>query len=100
MCQLASGAPVVAWIVIDAGGVSWTSAAPARYQSSPRGIRSFCGTCGTQLAFEVPGQPKSLDLNTATLDDPSPFAPTCNDYVGSRILWCDAGRDLPDNAAE
>ena len=50
-CQMAHGAPLVGWIAFKAGQVRFEGADPVHYTGPSGSTRSFCGTCGTPLAF-------------------------------------------------
>ncbi len=50
-CQMASGAPVLAWLAMPADGFRVTKGEPTRYTAPSGSMRAFCGTCGTPLFF-------------------------------------------------
>lgn len=85
-CRLASGAPAVAWVVVLRTGLVFERGAPAVYRSSPDVERTFCGTCGTSLTYRRDGL-KSIDVQTATLDDPDAFPPTREIWLEHQIAW-------------
>jgi hypothetical protein len=60
-----------------------------RLQSSERGCRSFCGTCGTPLVFEHQDFPEELDVTLCSLDEPEAIAPRDHTYLRSRLPWVD-----------
>lgn len=95
MCQRSSGAPVLAWGAFPTAGFAYEEGEPSTYESSARGHREFCPGCGAQIAFRDPGEPDRLDLNLATLDDPTSLEPQYHTWVKSRIPWFHIGDDLP-----
>jgi len=65
---------------------------PKTYASSEHGRRLFCGDCGTSLFYTndvvFPGQ---IDVQTATLDDPSAIPLQGQIQMAESIAWM---RDL------
>jgi hypothetical protein len=100
LCQRSSGAPVLAWASFSAAAFSYTAGDPRTYSSSPTGRRDFCASCGTQIAFRSSQTPDRIDLNIATLDDPTAIEPEYHIWVGSRIPWLEISDDLPRYADE
>jgi hypothetical protein len=96
-CRRATGAPVVGWIGAATGAWRWTGAAPAVHRSSPGVMRSFCGTCGTPLAYATEAAPWQTDLLAATLTDPADFHPTSRDHPGEALNWGGDFGHLPDS---
>ena len=86
-CRRASGAPSVAWVVVDRSQFEWLSGTPAEFNSSPGVMRRFCGRCGSGLTYETAAVPATLDVNAATLDDPERFAPTMEVWLADKLSW-------------
>jgi len=86
-CRLASGAPSLAWAVFPRDAFRFVSGTPREFASSPGVTRSFCGTCGTSLAWQHAARPESIDITTATLDAPDALAPTKEIWVEHKIEW-------------
>jgi hypothetical protein len=86
-CRLAAGAPSLAWAVFPGDAFRFTSGTPIQFASSPGVTRSFCGICGTSLTWQHASRAESIDVTTATLDDPDAFAPTKEIWVEQRIGW-------------
>ncbi len=90
-CRRASGAPAVAWGLVRAEDLE-IAGAPKTYASSAHGRRQFCGNCGTSLFYTndviFPGQ---IDVQTATLDDPSAIPLQVQVQMAESIAWM---RDL------
>jgi len=103
LCQRSSGAPVLAWAGFPTASFSYKQSDPKSYQSSPDALRDFCASCGTQIAFRDTNFPARIDVNIATLDDPSSIEPEYHIWVGSRVPWFNIEDDLPhypDNGPE
>lgn len=95
-CQMAAGAPVVAWVTFPTEGFRWTRGAPTIFTSSEDVARGFCGNCGTTLTYSSTKHPEGSDIATATLDNPALAPPADHIWVRSRLPWlrCDDG--LPE----
>jgi hypothetical protein len=77
----------VAWLTFDRGQVEILSGAPRAYRSSQGVVRHFCGTCGSQLLYETVSSPTTIDLTTASLDNPNLFPPTMEVWLEHRVSW-------------
>ena len=86
-CRLASGAPSVAWVVFRASEFRFSAGSPARFQSSPDVIRTFCSKCGTPLTYQQRSKTDTVDVTTVTLDSPESFAPTKEIWIEHRLSW-------------
>jgi len=86
-CRRAAGAPSVAWAVFRSADFSFVSGEPKRFHSSPGVVRTFCGDCGTPLTYQCESRPDSIDVTTATLDQPDAFAPTCEIWTEQKLAW-------------
>ena len=86
-CRRASAAPSVAWLTFDRGQVEMLSGSPRTYRSSHGVVRQFCGTCGSQLAYENIASPATIDITTASLDNPNLFPPTLEAWLDHRVPW-------------
>ena len=95
LCQRSSGAPVLAWVTFPADRFAYLKGEPKTFQSSPRGQREFCGTCGAQIAYRKAEPSGTVDVNLATLDAPESVKPRCHVWTDSRIPWFDTADRLP-----
>jgi len=93
-CRRASAAPTVAWLTFDRGQVDILSGQPRVYRSSQGVVRQFCGTCGSQLSYEQADRPTTIDITTASMDNPNLFPPTMEVWLENRLSWqgADAAR--------
>lgn len=96
-CQRASGAPVVAWILVQDTQISVTGKTQT-YASSESGRRSFCGQCGTSLFYtNAEFMADRVDIQTATLDKPEELAPQAHVQTAERIPWMEHAHELPQH---
>jgi len=91
-CRRAAGAPSVAWIIVSRGQVDFTSGDPSRYvytrEDGREVVRTFCGRCGTQLTYDAgTGPHESVDITTASLDDPEAFPPRGESWAEEKLSW-------------
>jgi hypothetical protein len=86
-CRRASGAPVVAWITVRRAELTLLSGTPGVFHSSPGVTRQFCGRCGTQLTYESGRHPDTIDITTASLDDPEAYPPAAEVWLEHRLGW-------------
>ena len=92
-CKRQCGAPVVAFIGVDIAGFKWTGS-PKTYVSSPGVTRSFCGNCGTPMAFQAERYEGESHVYAAHLDDPETFEPTCHVHNSERFDWLHLSDEL------
>jgi hypothetical protein len=95
MCQKASGAPVVVWLMVPAERYEMVRGKVSTYHSSAGSYREFCGNCGTQLFSRRYEAPNEVDINLATLDHPEMLVPQYHIYTASQMPWLDIEDALP-----
>jgi hypothetical protein len=86
-CRRASGAPTVAWLTFHRGQFEILRGSPAVFQSSPGVLRRFCVTCGSALTYENSKNPTTIDITTASLDEPNRFPPTEEVWLEHKVSW-------------
>ena len=69
--------------------VRWIGAECARYRSSPPVVRSFCGQCGSPLAYEHDNSADEVDLYLGAFNEPDRFPARKHIYYGERVVWFD-----------
>ena len=94
-CRRNCAAPVAAYLGTPLEQFRWTGKAPETYNSSPGVTRSFCGTCGTPMAFQAERYAGEIHLYIATLDNPADIAPTFHVHYRERLPWFHLSDDLP-----
>jgi hypothetical protein len=96
ICRRTAGAPFVAWFSVPRAAFRFVSGAPTRFQSTPKGRRSFCPRCGTQLTFESADAPSEIDVNTVSLDDANSVPPKDHTRTSSKLAWIKLADGLPE----
>jgi hypothetical protein len=95
ICRRASGAPFVSWGTVHTRDLTFTAGEPARFASSPRAVRSFCGRCGTALTFQLLEKPDEVDFTLASLDEPERVMPQDHTWTRSQLAWVRLADGLP-----
>ncbi|HEY5957431.1 MAG TPA: GFA family protein [Polyangiaceae bacterium] len=95
ICRRAAGAPMVAWFSVAVNDFRFVAGNPKQFRSSPKGTRTFCPDCGTQLTFGFDDQANELDVTIASLDDPSLVPPSDHTFFRDRVSWLVLADDLP-----
>ncbi len=97
MCRQMHGAAYVTWfelpksqLKIEAGDDSLRS-----FDSSDRGKRSFCTSCGSALFCEISSRPGQIDVVLANLEGPIDRAPQMHIFFSDRASWTVVEDDLP-----
>ena len=95
-CRKSAGAPMVEWAAFAEDALEILQGEAKTFNSSGKTMRSFCGTCGTGLFYRneeyLPG---IVDIQSATLDDPSVFVPGAHIQTAKRISWMADCHTLP-----
>ena len=97
-CQMATGAPVVAWMAFKADQFRLTQGTAASYANGAS-VRHFCGQCGTPVYFVNEEMlPGIVDVQSVTLDEPDAHAPQVQIQVAERRAWMADLSGLPEFA--
>lgn len=94
-CRRATASPVTTFVGVADSGFRWLGETPSRFASSPGVTRSFCPTCGTQMAFQSTRWPGEIHFYAVTLIDPSDIKPEAIFHAGERLPWIDLKEKLP-----
>ena len=94
-CQRSAGAAYISWFTVPVSGFRYLTGEPVDFASSSRGLRSFCGCCGTQLTFRSDDYPDEIDVTSCSLDHPEHVPPQSHTHVASRISWVSVDDGLP-----
>jgi hypothetical protein len=95
-CRRHAGAPMVGWIMYPADALKITQGEPRMYQSSADGRRYFCADCGTGVFYTNEAMlPGTIDIQSATYDDPNAIPAQAHIQVAERIAWMEHAHNLP-----
>lgn len=87
ICRRTTGAPFVAWFSVARERFRFVAGRPTLFRSTPKGTRSFCPSCGTQLTFQHDDSPQEIDVTTCSLDDPQAAPPKDHTRTSSKLPW-------------
>ena len=96
-CRRASGSVMTTFAGFRHDQVVFTGAMPNRYSSDDGVTRSFCGQCGSPVAYESNDSPDSIHLQLGLFDDLEPLAPRDHSFRNEKVSWLRADEDLPDS---
>jgi len=94
-CRKASAAAIVPWLHLDAAHFAFTAGTPVEFKSSPAVTRTFCGRCGTPLTYWTTTYGPTIDVTTASLDDPEAFPPFVHVWTSHKLGWVALADGLP-----
>ncbi len=87
---------MVGWVGVATSSFRITSGEARMWSSNGQAHRYFCATCGTGLYYlnevVIPGL---VDVQIATLDDPTAVAPEVQVQVAERLPWAEHVDRLP-----
>jgi hypothetical protein len=75
--------------------IRWLGGEPVAYESSPGVKRTFCGICGSPMAYTGERWPGEVHLFHGTLEDPTLWPPTGHSYVSEQLPWFEVSDHLP-----
>ena len=88
-CRRHTGGVAASFVTFPTDTVRWSGAEPMQYRSSPPVIRTFCGRCGSSLAYAHDNSPEEIDLYLGAFDDPGRFPPQMHIHCRERVAWFD-----------
>jgi hypothetical protein len=97
---LASGAPAVSWFVVSRSQFKLLSGVLTIHQSSKPVQRGFCRKCGTQLTYAHESRPDTIELTTATLDEPGHLQPTKEIWLSEKLPWAAVNANLQHHSED
>lgn len=98
-CRRSAGAPCVAWAMFSEQALTITHGMPKTINSSGTAMRSFCAECGSGLFYRNEAVlPGTVDVQTATLDEPDALPPTIQIQTAERLAWVPHLNELPGHA--
>lgn len=93
-CRRASGAPVSAFVGFRADAVSFSGEAPKVFENGAAS-RSFCGNCGTPLAYVDERLENQVWFMLGAMDEPANYKPTLHAYVREQLRYVHMPDGLP-----
>lgn len=94
-CRKATGAAFATFAGFPGDKVTIAGESLVRRESSPGVTRSFCGHCGSPMAYESEAWAGEVHLLVALFDDPEAFPPKAHVHVKTRLEWLHIADGLP-----
>jgi hypothetical protein len=98
-CQRSSGGPFSSFVILPAkafkllqGSLRFHASLSARGGNTNRG---FCPECGSPILAKTESNPHIVGIRTASLDDPSSFAPRLDTWTSDAHPWDQMDPGLP-----
>ena len=79
----------------DQDQVIFTGAMPNRYTTDDGVTRSFCGQCGSPVAYQSVDQGNHIHIHLGLFDDLEPLAPQDHSFLNEKVSWLTADPQLP-----
>jgi hypothetical protein len=94
-CRRHTSSAVASFFCVPRAALRFTGVAPQVYQSSPGVRRSFCGRCGSPIAYEADRIPDEVHLYHGTLSDPAALPATAHAHAEEQLPWLEVLDDAP-----
>ncbi|MDH3219173.1 MAG: GFA family protein [Gammaproteobacteria bacterium] len=94
-CRRASGSVMTTFAGFRPDQVVFTGAMPNRYTTADGVTRSFCGQCGSPVAYENAQRPDEIHLQLGLFDQPERLPPQNHSFLEEKVDWLHADEHLP-----
>jgi hypothetical protein len=99
-CRRATGSVMTTFAGFRPEQVVFTGAPPNRYTTDDGVTRSFCGQCGSPVAYELAERGDEIHLHLGLFDDPAALPPENHSFLDEKIAWLHADEHLPASGWE
>jgi len=94
-CRRASGSVMTSFATYHLDKVKFTGTMRARFPTDDGVVRSFCGHCGSPVAYESSDKKNQIDLHLGLFDDLEQVKPQDHTYYAEKVSWLQADEHLP-----
>ena len=94
-CRRHSGSAMTTFAGFDEEQVKFTGAAPRQHHSGDGVTRSFCGQCGSPVAYQADFQPGRIHLQLGLFDDIESLPADDHSFRNEKSSWLRADEHLP-----
>ena len=94
-CQIASGAPYVAWGTLNKSNFQVTHGKLVECNVTTGVTRGFCGKCGSSITYYHVERPEEIDISIVTLEDAADLKPEYHLWVSDKLPWVEISDGLP-----
>lgn len=77
--------------------VNFTATNPNRFTTDDGVTRSFCGRCGSPVAYELESRPDEIHLQLGLFDDLERLVPQDHSFLEEKVSWLHADEHLPES---
>lgn len=97
-CRRHTGSVMTSFAGYHPDQIVFTGAMPTRFPSDDDVVRSFCGQCGSPIAYETVAREDEMHLYLGLFDDLEKFQPQDHSFYAEKISWFSADEHLPKHA--
>jgi hypothetical protein len=99
-CRRATGAAVSTYVGSDRVNTSFLAGTLKTYHSSKGVTRSFCGDCGSPIAYEGERWPSEIHFFVGLFDRAEDLVPQGHVYEAERLAWLHIVAEDPGGAID
>jgi hypothetical protein len=99
-CRRHSGSVMTTFAGFHPDQVIFSGAMPNRYSSDDGVTRSFCGQCGSPVAYQSTDQANQIHMHLGLFDDLQPLVPQDHSFLNEKVSWLHADEHLPESGWE
>ena len=96
-CRRHSGSVMTTFAGFKQNQVVFTGAMPNRYSTDDGVTRSFCGQCGSPVAYENADTPEDIHLHLGLFDQPELLPAEDHSFLDEKVSWFSADEQLPES---
>jgi len=96
-CRRHSGSVMTTFAGFRPEQVKFTAAMPNRFTTDDGVTRSFCGQCGSPIAYETIDRPDEIHLQLGLFDDLEQLTPQDHSFLEEKVSWLHADEHLPES---
>jgi len=97
-CRRATGAAVSTYVGAEKANAKFLVGTPSRYASSKGVIRSFCGACGTPIAYQGERWPSEIHFFVGLFERADDLVPQGHAYAAEKLPWLHIVDEAPTDA--
>lgn len=94
-CRRHSGSAMTTYAGFRPDQVTFTAEMPSRFSPGNGVTRSFCGQCGSSVAYEAEHSPNEIHLYIGLFDDPGQLEPADHSFYAEKVSWLQVDDQLP-----
>lgn len=95
-CRRASGSVMTTFAGFKNQQVTFSGAEPSRHRTDDGVTRSFCGQCGSPVAYQNDDQIGEIHMHLGLFDDIDRLPPVDHSFRNEKASWLNADEHLPD----